>query len=94
MNQQIRKLRNNERGASLVEYCLVAGLIALLSLGTLKSLGQQTSGQLDSIACIIESPDYIDYLEEQKTIKRYRGGRFFGGLGGGSTCTHGKKDID
>jgi pilus assembly protein Flp/PilA len=45
----IKGILNNERGASAVEYALLAGLIAIVIIGSLLALGPQISAVFDRV---------------------------------------------
>jgi len=44
------RLSSDERGASLVEYALLVGLIAIVCLVAIAFFGQSTSGRYSSVA--------------------------------------------
>ena len=46
----VRRLRKDETGASLVEYALLVGLIAVVSIATLTTLGTTISGLWTTIS--------------------------------------------
>ncbi|HYI63175.1 MAG TPA: Flp family type IVb pilin [Acidimicrobiales bacterium] len=53
-----RRLRHDERGAGLVEYCLLVALIALVCIGALAFYGSSNSGGLNrSSSCIRAAHD-------------------------------------
>ena len=41
---------SNERGATMVEYALLLGLVALLAIGAVKQTGRQSSAALQRVA--------------------------------------------
>lgn len=41
---------SNKRGAAMVEYALLAGLIAVVAIGTIGTLGNNVKNQFNSIA--------------------------------------------
>ena len=49
VNTFVRSHVTNERGASLVEYCLLIGLIALVCVGAATFLGGKLSGRLSAV---------------------------------------------
>jgi Flp pilus assembly pilin Flp len=48
-----RSIRAKERGASLVEYALLIGLIALVCVGAVTYFGQETGAALDDTAVAV-----------------------------------------
>jgi len=46
----LRKLRRDESGASLIEYALLVGLIAVVSIATLTTLGTTIKGLWTTIS--------------------------------------------
>ena len=52
----LRKLRFCERGATAIEYGLIAALIAVACIGGLKSLGGGSNGMWTKLSNIVEDP--------------------------------------
>jgi len=50
MRQLIRRLRHDEEGAALVEYGLLVGLIAVICITAITTLGQEISNAFSTIA--------------------------------------------
>ncbi|HEV2277393.1 MAG TPA: Flp family type IVb pilin [Acidobacteriaceae bacterium] len=50
MNNLLCKLYTDDSGQDLIEYALIAALIALLALAALSSVGTQISGVLGDVA--------------------------------------------
>lgn len=50
LTQNLRRLWNDEEGASLVEYGLIVGLIAVVCIGAVTTMGTNISGMLNGIA--------------------------------------------
>jgi pilus assembly protein Flp/PilA len=50
MKQLMTKFMNDESGQDLIEYALIAALIALVAISALTSVGSKVSGVLSSIA--------------------------------------------
>ncbi|MBX7457087.1 Flp family type IVb pilin [Qipengyuania sp. 1NDH17] len=46
----INKLRNNEEGATAIEYGLIAALIAVAAITAMGALGNQLSSTFDNVA--------------------------------------------
>ncbi len=55
MLQVLRALHNDESGQDLIEYALVAALIALAAVTTMKSLGTAINGAFNNIAANLDS---------------------------------------
>jgi pilus assembly protein Flp/PilA len=49
MKNILRKLRRDEDGAALVEYGLLVGLIAVIAVGAVTTLGTKVNGYFTSI---------------------------------------------
>lgn len=49
MKQLMTKFMNDESGQDLIEYALIAALIALVAISALTTVGQKVSGVLNSI---------------------------------------------
>lgn len=49
MKQQLLKLWRDEDGATAIEYALIAGLIAVVIIGTLGALGDRIDGLFGKI---------------------------------------------
>jgi Flp pilus assembly pilin Flp len=69
-----------DRGATLVEYALLVGLIAIVAIGALTVLGRNSSDQVDEVAAKIDTEPGDDGGD---------GGGDGGGGGGGATTTTG-----
>lgn len=52
-NEQVRRSRRFERGASLVEYSLIAGLIAVVAIASLRSTGKGVTEQTLAASCSV-----------------------------------------
>jgi pilus assembly protein Flp/PilA len=52
----LRTLGVNERGATAIEYGLVAALIAVACVGALKNLGGGSNGMWSRLSNIVEDP--------------------------------------
>lgn len=50
VNATQKRSKRNERGASLVEYALLVGLIAVAAIAAMRVFGTQVSTQFSSIA--------------------------------------------
>ncbi|MDB5531902.1 MAG: Flp family type IVb pilin [Hyphomicrobiales bacterium] len=46
----IKKFLKNESGATAIEYGLIAGLIAVVIIGAVTTLGTKVAGQFNTIA--------------------------------------------
>jgi len=46
----IRKLRKNEKGATAIEYGLIAALVAVAAIGAMNALGDSITGTFYSAA--------------------------------------------
>ncbi len=53
MRQLIDRMRRNEEGAALLEYGMLAGLIAVLCLGAVTLVGQEISTAFSSYAAAL-----------------------------------------
>ncbi len=51
----IRKLRKNEKGATAIEYGLIAALVAVAAIGAMNALGGAVSGAFQSAANALEN---------------------------------------
>jgi pilus assembly protein Flp/PilA len=52
----LRKLGVNQRGATAIEYGLIAALIAIACVGGLKNLGGGSNGMWTRLSNIVEDP--------------------------------------
>jgi pilus assembly protein Flp/PilA len=52
----LRRLRVNARGATAIEYGLIAALIAMACVGGLKALGGGSNGMWTKLSNIVEDP--------------------------------------
>ena len=43
------KIKDSNKGATMIEYALIAGLIAIVAIGAMKTLGNQVHGKFDKI---------------------------------------------
>ncbi len=50
LNDAVLNVLASKRGAAMVEYALLAGLVAVVAIGTLTTLGTTVSGKFTSIA--------------------------------------------
>jgi pilus assembly protein Flp/PilA len=57
MRGMLRRLREEERGASLVEYALLVALIAVVCIAAVTFLGSSGSGQLDRAGTAVAGED-------------------------------------
>ena len=48
--QFIRKMLKNEKGATAIEYGLIAALIAVAAIGAMTSLGKRLSGTFNNVS--------------------------------------------
>ncbi|MGC4251685.1 MAG: Flp family type IVb pilin [Sphingobium sp.] len=48
--QFIRKMLKNEKGATAIEYGLIAALIAVAAIGAMTSLGSKLSGTFNTVS--------------------------------------------
>lgn len=48
--QFIRKMLKNEKGATAIEYGLIAALIAVAAIGAMTSLGSKLSGTFNNVS--------------------------------------------
>jgi pilus assembly protein Flp/PilA len=48
--QFIRKMLKNEKGATAIEYGLIAALIAVAAIGAMTSLGSKLSNTFDNVS--------------------------------------------
>lgn len=55
MRETMKRLRKNERGASLVEYALLVALIAVVCVAAVTIFGTRTGDSLNSTASKISS---------------------------------------
>ncbi|MDR3186966.1 MAG: Flp family type IVb pilin [Holosporaceae bacterium] len=46
----LKSLRKRKRGATAIEYALIASLIAVVAIAGMKTIGNKISGQLNNIA--------------------------------------------
>lgn len=51
----MRKLMNSVKGAALVEYGILVGLIAVLAIGAVLLLGQEIRGTFDTVTTTLSS---------------------------------------
>ncbi len=51
----VENVREEERGASMVEYALLVALIAVVAIAAVRVLGQRVSGQFSSVANAISN---------------------------------------
>lgn len=56
IRKYLRKLRFCERGATAIEYGLIAALIAVACIGGLKSLGGGSNGMWTKLSNIVADP--------------------------------------
>jgi pilus assembly protein Flp/PilA len=56
MKNLIARLRKDEKGATAIEYGLIAALIAVMLIGALGTLGNNMSGQFGNLANRIAAP--------------------------------------
>ena len=56
MKRLIRKLTKNDKGATAIEYGLIAALIAVMLIGALGTLGNNMRGQFNNIATRVATP--------------------------------------
>ncbi|PDH63787.1 MAG: Flp family type IVb pilin [Sphingomonadaceae bacterium MED-G03] len=55
--QFIRKMLKNEKGATAIEYGLIAALIAVAAIGAMTSLGSQLDGTFQQVSDKLETRD-------------------------------------
>ena len=46
---KLRRLKGDRSGATVIEYCLIAGLIALVLVGGMMSIGTSTNGSFNAV---------------------------------------------
>jgi pilus assembly protein Flp/PilA len=51
--EQVKSVKKNEKGASLVEYALLVALIAIIAIVAVRSLGQNVSSQFSAMSAQI-----------------------------------------
>ena len=56
MKNLIARLRKDEKGATAIEYGLIAALIAVMLIGALGTLGNNMSAQFGNLSTRIASP--------------------------------------
>ncbi len=56
MLEQLRKIFKNSKGATAIEYALIASLIAVVAITGMKSIGSKVKDQLNNIANAIDDP--------------------------------------
>lgn len=49
MKQLVKNLLNDESGQDLIEYALIAALIALAAIGAMQTLGSKISNEFNSV---------------------------------------------
>lgn len=49
MKQLVKNLMNDESGQDLIEYALIAALIALAAIGAMQTLGSKISNEFNSV---------------------------------------------
>ena len=54
MSKQLKRLLNDQSGATAIEYGLIAGLIAVVIIGALTSLGTSLNLKFNNIASALE----------------------------------------
>ena len=52
----VKRFKNDESGATAIEYGLIAALIAVVVIGAVAVLGENLSGAFDTISTAIEDP--------------------------------------
>lgn len=50
IQELLAKLRRDEKGATVIEYALIAALIAVVAIVGFKALGEQVSTTLDKVS--------------------------------------------
>ncbi len=55
LKNSIRTFANDESGQNLIEYALIAGLVALVAVGTMTSLGTTVSYAFNRINSVLSS---------------------------------------
>jgi len=53
--QFIRKMLKNDKGATAIEYGLIAALIAVAAIGAMSGLGKQLSGTFTNVSTNMET---------------------------------------
>ena len=56
IRKTLRRLGVNDRGATAIEYGLIAALIAIACVGALKNLGGGSNGMWSKLSNIVEDP--------------------------------------
>ncbi|WP_336970526.1 Flp family type IVb pilin [Sphingobium aromaticiconvertens] len=54
--QFIRKMLKNEKGATAIEYGLIAALIAVAAIGAMTSLGSNLKGTFSNVSGNLKTP--------------------------------------
>lgn len=55
MKKLIQKIRNNDSGATAIEYGLIAALIAVVLIGSLTALGTNIGNQFNNISTKVKA---------------------------------------
>ena len=61
MRKLMLRFRRNESGAAMMEYALLAGLIALVAVGAVTTMGTKISGKFDEIRVSLKCGDKKEY---------------------------------
>lgn len=54
LNQILAARRNNEKGATVIEYALIAALIAVVVIGAVTAIGQNADATFDKVAASLK----------------------------------------
>jgi pilus assembly protein Flp/PilA len=49
LNHFLRRLRDNRSGATIIEYCLIAGFISIAVVSGATAIGQNTNGSFNAV---------------------------------------------
>ena len=79
----MRFLKLRAKGASLIEFGLVVGLISVVSIGTVFTLGDKTRGIFCTVSETVKSSIFQSDPETCFTVADFDGGAGGGGQGGG-----------
>lgn len=52
--------KNLNKGATMIEYALISGLIAIVAIGAMTSLGKRVSSKMDHIATSLDGQTSTD----------------------------------
>ena len=56
IQELLAKLRSDEKGATVIEYALIAALIAVVAIGGFRLLGTQVNTTLTNVSEVLDTP--------------------------------------